>query len=335
MTSKSQKVTLKTLKDDIDNLRKELNVNKKHLSDMKKKLNDAEEEIQNLKGCRKISEKSDSVHKCKHCNFTFNTKNALRLHITENHPIKIKCKTCHQDFKLNSDLELHIKENHESLEKYSCELCDKKFVLLWRLQKHQKIHTERKVKKCHYFNNGKPCPYEMIGCMFEHSNSVPCKYGRECNKKLCSYQHNPRCMNVQKAFTDNEDLKCQNCDFVSETETELGKHMDKTHDFWKVRQTFCDRFCRSDHGVHICFSNDDFKEFIGFDVWGTFETDECETVYKCLRCNETDDDADQMRKHIDKKHKNDKASKCNFCDHEDKTWLGLIIHFQTNHMMKT
>ena len=73
--------------------------------------------------------------------------------------------------------------SHDSIEKYSCEHCDKQFVLKWRLQKHQQIHTQHKTKKCHYFNNGKICPYENIGCMFEHSSSELCKYGIQCNKK--------------------------------------------------------------------------------------------------------------------------------------------------------
>ena len=141
-------------------------------------------------------------------------------------------------------------------------------------------------------------------------------------------------MNEPTTSENNEHLKCPDCDFVIETEKELGAHMDKEHEFWRIRQDFCDRYCRSDHGVHICFSFDEFKEYIGFDVWKTFETDESETVFKCLRCDATDDDADLMREHIDKMHRKDKASKCNLCDYEDNSWLGLIFHFKSKHMLK-
>ena len=65
------------------------------------------------------------------------------------------------------------------------------------------------------------------------------------------------------------------------------------------------------------------------------KTDESETVFKCLRCDVTDDDSDQMREHIDKLHGKDKASKCNLCDYEDESWIGLILHFKSKHMKKT
>ena len=56
--------------------------------------------------------------------------------------------------------------------------------------------------------------------------------------------------------------------------------------------------------------------------------------FKCLKCARTDDNSDKMREHIEAKHKLDKASKCNFCDHEDKTWLGLKNHYKLNHINK-
>ena len=56
--------------------------------------------------------------------------------------------------------------------------------------------------------------------------------------------------------------------------------------------------------------------------------------FKCLRCDKTDDDSDRMREHIAQKHTLDKASKCNFCGHEDKTWLGLKKHYKLNHINK-
>ena len=182
MAHKNQKVTLKSVNAEIDNLRKELDTNKKHLSEVKKKLNDAQEEIKDLKGYKCQSGKSESVHECRQCSFFGQTKKILKSHNDKYHPNRIKCNACDQEFKINSDLELHIQTNHDSREKYSCEHCDKQFVLKWRLQKHQQIHTQHKIKKCHYFNNGKICPYENIGCMFEHSTSELCKYGIQCIK---------------------------------------------------------------------------------------------------------------------------------------------------------
>ena len=57
------------------------------------------------------------------------------------------------------------------VETYNCTLCDKTFHRKWRLAKHELAHNSLNVKFCHYFNNGKDCPYEEIGCMFKHEPS--------------------------------------------------------------------------------------------------------------------------------------------------------------------
>ena len=50
-----------------------------------------------------------------------------------------------------------------------------------------KMHTEE-APYCHFYNNGKPCPFQEIGCMFRHENSGPCKT-RLCTRTLCQFQH--------------------------------------------------------------------------------------------------------------------------------------------------
>ena len=125
-------------------------------------------------------------------------------------------------------------------------------------------------------------------------------------------------------------FKCEDSDFVCKTDTKLGKHIDKIHKCWRITQYFCDYFCSVEHNIHICQSNEDFHEGwrISLDLaFGkTYTTMESEIVYKCLRCEKTDDDEDKMRDHIEENHAEDKVLKCNFCDQEDKTWLSLKKH---------
>ena len=51
-------------------------------------------------------------------------------------------------------------------------------------------------------------------------------------------------------------------------------------------------------------------------------------------CNFESDDKAAMREHLDAKHEHEKTSKCNICGYEDKTWLGLMNHFRSNHYKK-
>ena len=108
------------------------------------------------------------MFKCKLCDLPFNSKKSLKVHMREIHRPKFECKICEEIFGQNCELEVHLKEKHNEIEMFNCEKCEKKFVLKWRLTKHQEIHYNPKVIKCHYFNNNKCCPFEEIGCMFEH-----------------------------------------------------------------------------------------------------------------------------------------------------------------------
>ena len=108
---------------------------------------------------------------------TFESYKNLKKHIIEIHPPKIKCVSCEKTFQKHCELEIHIKTYHKETKEYNCGKCDQKFVLKWRLQKHANIHSiNNDVKKCHYFNNNKTCPFEENGCMFAHIKADTCKF---------------------------------------------------------------------------------------------------------------------------------------------------------------
>ena len=78
------------------------------------------------------------------------------------------CHLCNKPFTKNSDLEIHLMEIHGVEKKFSCEVCEKEFVLEWRFKKHITMHTATGIKPCRFYNNKTKCPYEDIGCMFLH-----------------------------------------------------------------------------------------------------------------------------------------------------------------------
>ena len=322
VTLQSLQLEVKFLKEEIKDTIEELKKVKDEVKELKK-----EQEQTGNNEQRNDNEEQRSKVECKNCDKTFDSKKNLKVYQKALHPQNIKCKLCEETFDKNSDLEVHIKTCHEESESHECEDCGKRFALQWRLRKHKENHGRIGTKNCHYYNNEKACPYESIGCMFNHVLSEMCIYGKKCLNKLCSYQH------IHENIEENTGIKCDKCNLIFKTEKDMDTHMDDVHEEWRVTQSFCDYFCRGEHGAHICWSKKDFEEFIGFDLWKTYTSMENgESVFKCLKCEETDEDSDKLKEHINKHHKHEKVTKCNFCNYEDKTWRGLKRHYENNHM---
>ena len=88
-----------------------------------------------------------------------------------------------------ASMENHIDEVHEK-QIFKCDKCDGKFLSVWRLTKHGKTHLANTVtRNCHYFNSHKSCPYEKLGCKFNHIFSRSCKFGNQCTIKMCQFKH--------------------------------------------------------------------------------------------------------------------------------------------------
>ena len=88
----------------------------------------------------------------------------------------------------DSKLEEHLRE-HDNAEKFKCRLCESEFYSEWRLKKHIEGHQQVNRKCCHYYNNGKKCPFAEIGCKFKHEISYECFHGKGCGFSLCQYRH--------------------------------------------------------------------------------------------------------------------------------------------------
>ena len=101
----------------------------------------------------------------------------------------IQCNYCDKHFERFVDLENYIKEIHGDHKEFQCDKCKKFCVLKWRLKKHMKIHEQKFVQYCHYFNNGKMCPFDELGCKYLHALAKTCKLGQNCNKRLCPNRH--------------------------------------------------------------------------------------------------------------------------------------------------
>lgn len=134
----------------------------------------------------KDSETLEKV-RCKYCEVQFERRDLLKEHLQKKHPKNYKCDQCGEVFDNSWKLELHLK-CHGNVKPFGCDLCGKEFYFKWRLEKHISDHKEKR-KCCHYFNNYKPCPYEEVGCRFEHKDAFECRYEGNCRFKLCQFKH--------------------------------------------------------------------------------------------------------------------------------------------------
>ena len=196
-----------------------------------------ESKLKGIEVNKKQAKNGKETFECRKCPDVFESKKSLRKHVFELHPMKIKCMICDSTFESNCDLELHIREVHEKEKQFHCEHCEKMFVTEWRLKKHNKCHlSEVKMKKCHYFNNQKACPYEDLGCMFLHEVSEKCTFMESCSNSLCSFQHSnesdPKATIDEETMDENEDIgenQCHLCMLQLKTKDELMEHYRLQH----------------------------------------------------------------------------------------------------------
>ena len=171
-----------------------IELKKSRLDDIDKRVESVEAEIDSIKKQKQALTTSDNV-KCRFCDDIFLTRKEHTQHIETYHINKSKCSQCDKSFTTSSQLENHLLEHmgdskHGTLKKYNCEKCGKIFSFRWRFEKHSKMHdSESTMRKCHYFNNGKFCPFEKLGCKFLHEEAIKCKYNSQCKYDKCQFRH--------------------------------------------------------------------------------------------------------------------------------------------------
>ena len=100
----------------------------------------------------------------------------------------LKCTHCDSEFNSITDMEKHLQEQG-IFNQFKCDECEVSFHSEWRIKKHLKVHSRKFTRNCHYFNSDMECPYQQLGCKFLHRKSKNCKYGNECNVKMCQFRH--------------------------------------------------------------------------------------------------------------------------------------------------
>ena len=302
MSSKNAKMTLKSLQNEVN---EKISILTEELNNVKKELTDVKEELEICKSGTvnnyNQKDKSEKLLSCNECDMAFKAKKDLKEHLQACHVRKVKCKICDESFDKNCHLEEHIKENHEADKMYECDKCEKTFILKWRMKKHREGH-DMVLKKCHYFNNNKICPFEKIGCMFDHTRSGPCKYGSKCKVALCAFKHEP-----SENDTEGELIETLVESVESESDEELIEKFEQYDGMEKfeANKVICDFFCNDKFGYHRC-GEEDFKNFLGLDALNiNVEVDpegKSKIYLPCEKCDDEFEEYTQLRKHFLKKH---------------------------------
>ena len=133
--------------------------------------------------------KKTDMHDCKKCDAKFHARENLQYHIKTRHKIEVQCRICDLPFGKKCSLELHMESVHGKKKQYKCDKCSMGFFLQWRLKKHMSVHSDDKTRKCHFFNNDKPCPYQKLGCKFLHVKAGMCEFKDNCAREKCQFQH--------------------------------------------------------------------------------------------------------------------------------------------------
>ena len=144
---------------------------------IKNKLRIIDEKIESYN--QEIKSIEAKLHKKAAKNMKRVSKNKMELHA---------CEFCNETFGSNYNLEIHITTHQEAIA-VKCDSCEKSFYSKWRLQVYERGHQKVKKRRCHYYNNQLECPFEMIGCKFDHRLSTECKFGSKCQTNKCQFRH--------------------------------------------------------------------------------------------------------------------------------------------------
>ena len=155
------------------------------------------------------------------------------------------------------------------------------------------------IKNCHYFNNGKVCPFESIGCMFNHIRSDKCLFLQKCINKLCPFRHpieDESSINFGDNSTEQDKSAHRNVHSDQEEHLANNDNVNLTHD--------------DEENLTCNIDNVDYSE-----------SEAEEEDLECELCGKVSDNFDA---YID--HKGvECVDYCNYCDqhfkHEDKEGL--------------
>ena len=146
------------------------------------------------------------------------------------------CEKCDKVFAQKGTLKIHHQKHENTKDKFPCSECSKEFFLLGNLKSHMKIHSNDTTNECDVFHECEIC-----------QKQIKIQPGWETTLKNHTYYHNIQPEYIQceicpkkivKKYMNNHiqshnRLKklyhCNKCDYVSDYNGNLQKHMKIQH----------------------------------------------------------------------------------------------------------
>ncbi|KAL7025891.1 hypothetical protein ACKWTF_013683 [Chironomus riparius] len=233
---------------------------------------------------------------CTVCNKLFRTNYKLREHMQthENNP-KFICNypDCNKSFKSKIGLKEHAAK-HTGQYSYSCETCDKKFLLRSYYLAHQKIHSNVKNFACSMCSK----TFKNKQNLVNHENF---HYGLKlficeiCQKSFTTKTNLD--VHMKSSHTQVEQFECSVCKKYFKTRAYLKVHQ-KTH--FKELQNYACKIC-SKTFIQLC----DLK------IHQKTHTNQKDFV--CEVCGESFTRKDSLKLHVSSVHNKDCIFNCEFC----------------------
>ena len=130
---------------------------------------------------------SKNRHECKTCFKTFPTPSKLERHENVHSGIKMfQCGSCNKRFNQAHHLKSHLSRSKHSSQfttkKYVCQICSKSFITRFKLERHESVHTGKKIFQC------ETCKKRFIqaGHLNEHLNKTGHKTEKPYACEVCS-----------------------------------------------------------------------------------------------------------------------------------------------------
>lgn len=254
--------------------------------DQKPKRKSQESENLQLKKSRR-----HMTYLCDLCGIKIKFRKNIENHMKENHLKKIyKCNHCSESFKSRNNLYHHSQQIHGIktqvvFEKFSCDVCDRKFDMKSMLKQHKLSHEDIRPQVCDICN----ASFKSVGNMRRHLSCHNETKNYLCD--LCSKSFKSKMSLKVHKETVHADMKvyvnCRYCKAIVQ-ERNLKIHEYQQHTDKGKEKPFSCAECGS------CFR----KEYeLQRHINGVHETTSHGTTYKCQECDETFNRLRDLRDH--------------------------------------